>query len=101
MKYVIILDPGVGAGLPPGTYPPFDEGLGMNIFIKNSSDLPLMAAVSTYRFLEIPRYFFIIDKMTYRHCHEKTYVSNFALSFYCMNGSIEGRCTNYKFRFHR
>ncbi len=31
------------------------------------------------------------------HCHEKTsYVSNFALSFYCMNESIEGRCTNYK-----
>ncbi len=24
------------------------------------------------------------------------YVSHFALSFYCMNGSIEGRCTNYK-----
>ncbi len=34
---------------------------------------------------------------TYRHCHEKTsYVSNFALSFYWMNGSIEGRCTNHK-----
>ncbi len=33
---------------------------------------------------------------TYRLCHEKTYVSNFALSFYCMNGSIEGGCTNYK-----
>ncbi len=33
----------------------------------------------------------------YRRCHEKTsYVSNFALSFYCMNWSIEGRCTNYK-----
>ncbi len=32
-----------------------------------------------------------------RRCHEKTsYVSNFVLSFYCMNGSIEGRCTNYK-----
>ncbi len=25
-----------------------------------------------------------------------SYVSNFALSFYCMNGSIEGRCTNYE-----
>ncbi len=34
---------------------------------------------------------------TYRRCHEKTsYVWNFAWSFYCMNGSIEGRCTNYK-----
>ncbi len=33
----------------------------------------------------------------YRRCHEKpSYVSNFALSFYCMNGSIEGRCSNYK-----
>ncbi len=33
----------------------------------------------------------------YRRCHKKTsYVSNFTLSFYCMNGSIEGRCTNYK-----
>ncbi len=26
---------------------------------------------------------------------KKNPVSNFALSFYCMNGSIEGRCTNY------
>ncbi len=33
----------------------------------------------------------------YRRCHEKTsYVYNFALSFYCMNGSMEGRYTNYK-----
>ncbi len=33
----------------------------------------------------------------YRRCHEKiSYMSNFALSFYCMNGSIEGKCTNYK-----
>ncbi len=32
-----------------------------------------------------------------RRRHEKTsYVSNFALSFYCMNESIEVRCTNYK-----
>ncbi len=32
-----------------------------------------------------------------RRRHEKTsYASNFALSFYCMNGSLEGRCTNYK-----
>ncbi len=36
-------------------------------------------------------------KAAFRHCHEKTsYVLNFALSFYCMNGSIEGRCTNHK-----
>ncbi len=34
---------------------------------------------------------------THRRCYEKTsYDSNFALSFYCMNGLIEGRCTNYK-----
>ncbi len=32
-----------------------------------------------------------------RRCHEQTsYVSNFALSFYRMNGSIEGRCINIK-----
>ncbi len=36
--------------------------------------------------------------LTYPRFHEKTfYVSNFALSFYCMNGSKEGRCTNYKY----
>ncbi len=40
------------------------------------------------------------EAVAYRRCYEKTsYVSNFALSFYCMNGSIEGRCTNYKKSF--
>ncbi len=33
-------------------------------------------------------------RLAYRRCHEKSsYVSNFASSFYCMNGSIEGRYT--------
>ncbi len=32
---------------------------------------------------------------TYRRYPKKSPVSNFALSLYCMNGSIEGRCTNY------
>lgn len=46
MKYVIILDPGVASKEPRGTYPPYDEGINPNIFIKNSSYLPLEGKVS-------------------------------------------------------
>lgn len=45
MKYVIILDPGVASREPRGTYPPYDRGISPNIFIKNSSYLPLEGKV--------------------------------------------------------
>ena len=38
MKYMMIIDPAVSGAEPAGTYPPFDDGLKMDIFIKNSSN---------------------------------------------------------------
>lgn len=35
MHYVMILDPGVSASEPKGTYPPYDDGIAQDIFIKN------------------------------------------------------------------
>lgn len=46
MHYVPILDPGISAAEPRGTYPPFDEGLADQVFIKNESGLPLVGRVS-------------------------------------------------------
>nr|XP_057904994.1 lysosomal alpha-glucosidase isoform X2 [Doryrhamphus excisus] len=37
MKYILILDPGISTTSPPGTYPPFDDGLKRDVFIKNAS----------------------------------------------------------------
>ncbi|KAF3846403.1 hypothetical protein F7725_003481 [Dissostichus mawsoni] len=37
MKYILILDPGISSSSPPGTYPPFDDGLKRDVFIKNST----------------------------------------------------------------
>lgn len=46
MKYVLILDSGVASREPAGTYPPYDLGFEQEIFIKNSSRLPLEGKVS-------------------------------------------------------
>uniref|UniRef100_A0A8C6TG08 Lysosomal alpha-glucosidase n=1 Tax=Neogobius melanostomus TaxID=47308 RepID=A0A8C6TG08_9GOBI len=35
LKYVLILDPGISTTSPPGSYPPLDDGLKRNVFIKN------------------------------------------------------------------
>ncbi|XP_065212096.1 lysosomal alpha-glucosidase-like [Planococcus citri] len=45
MRYVVILDPGVASREPRGSYPPYDEGVKANIFIKNASNLPLEGTV--------------------------------------------------------
>uniref|UniRef100_A0A672H6P9 Lysosomal alpha-glucosidase n=1 Tax=Salarias fasciatus TaxID=181472 RepID=A0A672H6P9_SALFA len=37
MKYILILDPGISSTSPPGTYPPFDDGLKRDVFIKNAT----------------------------------------------------------------
>lgn len=50
MKYVVIVDPGVASRLPKGEYPPYDIGLQQNIFIKNSSNLPLEGEVRIFFF---------------------------------------------------
>ena len=46
MKYIVILDPGVASREPAGSYPPYDDGLEPNIFIKNASNLPIEGKVS-------------------------------------------------------
>ncbi|KAL3284606.1 hypothetical protein HHI36_018760 [Cryptolaemus montrouzieri] len=38
MHYIPLVDPGVSGSEPIGTYPPYDEGVKMDIFVKNSSD---------------------------------------------------------------
>ncbi|KAM7285776.1 lysosomal alpha-glucosidase-like [Ixodes scapularis] len=35
--YVVIVDPAVSGSEPPGTYPPYDQGMEMDIFVKNMS----------------------------------------------------------------
>uniref|UniRef100_A0A3P8WJY7 Lysosomal alpha-glucosidase n=1 Tax=Cynoglossus semilaevis TaxID=244447 RepID=A0A3P8WJY7_CYNSE len=35
LKYILILDPGISSTSRPGTYPPFDDGLKRDVFIKN------------------------------------------------------------------
>nr|XP_026489225.1 lysosomal alpha-glucosidase-like isoform X3 [Vanessa tameamea] len=45
MHYVILVDPGVSASEKLGEYPPFDRGLEMDIFIKNSTDQPFIGKV--------------------------------------------------------
>lgn len=37
MHYVQIFDPAISGTEPPGTYPPLDDGLAMDIFIRNGS----------------------------------------------------------------
>ncbi|XP_068618673.1 uncharacterized protein [Battus philenor] len=45
MHYVVLFDPGVSAAEKPGTYPPYDRGLEMDVFIKNSTDQPFVGKV--------------------------------------------------------
>ncbi|KAM9393037.1 lysosomal alpha-glucosidase [Pholidichthys leucotaenia] len=45
MKYILILDPGISSTSPPGTYPPFDDGLRRGVFIKNATGNILIGKV--------------------------------------------------------
>ncbi|CAH0584053.1 unnamed protein product [Chrysodeixis includens] len=45
MHYVIIVDAGVGVSDKPGTYPPYDRGVAMDIFVKNSTNQILIGQV--------------------------------------------------------
>lgn len=46
MHYIPLIDPGISGSEKPGTYPPYDEGLQLDIFIKNSSGQPFVGKVS-------------------------------------------------------
>ncbi|XP_063242203.1 lysosomal alpha-glucosidase-like [Bacillus rossius redtenbacheri] len=45
MHYIPLIDAGVSAGEERGSYPPYDEGLKLGIFVKNSSGLPVVGKV--------------------------------------------------------
>lgn len=45
MHYIPLVDPGVSASEPDGTYPPFDDGIKRGIFVKNSSGQPFIGKV--------------------------------------------------------
>jgi len=51
MHYVPILDPGVSAAEPPGSYPPYDEGIKRDILVKDHTGKPFVAKVG-YCFVE-------------------------------------------------
>lgn len=46
MHYIPLIDPGISAGENPGAYFPYDTGVKMNIFIKNSTDQIFIGKVS-------------------------------------------------------
>lgn len=55
MHYVILIDPGVSGGEEKGKYPPFDEGLKSDIFIKDpSGKKPLYGKVWNYKSTVFP-----------------------------------------------
>ncbi|XP_024127392.1 lysosomal alpha-glucosidase [Oryzias melastigma] len=45
MKYILILDPGISSTSPPGTYPPFEDGVKRDVFIKNATGQILIGKV--------------------------------------------------------
>ena len=47
MHYIQIVDPGISNAEPAGTYPPFDLGQQLGVFIRNSSDQPFVGKVWT------------------------------------------------------
>ncbi|XP_021379413.1 lysosomal alpha-glucosidase-like [Mizuhopecten yessoensis] len=45
MHYIMILDPGISTSQKPGSYMPYDVGIKMDIFIKDSSGKPIVGKV--------------------------------------------------------
>ncbi|XP_068204436.1 lysosomal alpha-glucosidase-like [Palaemon carinicauda] len=45
MHYVPIVDPGISASEPLHTYPPWDEGLALHVFVRNNSNMPFVGKV--------------------------------------------------------
>ncbi|XP_053577142.1 lysosomal alpha-glucosidase-like [Bombina bombina] len=45
IKYVMIVEPAISSTTPPGTYPPYDEGIKRGVFIMNETGQPLVGKV--------------------------------------------------------
>ncbi|KAG0722981.1 Lysosomal alpha-glucosidase [Chionoecetes opilio] len=45
MHYVPIIDPGISASEAPGTYPPWDQGRFLQVFVRNSTNQPFIGKV--------------------------------------------------------
>ena len=56
MKFVTILDPCISTGEPAGSYPPFDEGNALDIWVKNASGQPLLGKVWPADYSYFPNY---------------------------------------------
>lgn len=56
MHYIPLVDAGVSASEIPGTYPPFDIGIKMDIFVKNSTGQPFIGKVCLFHLLIIRHY---------------------------------------------
>lgn len=48
MHYIPLVDAGVSGSEPKGTYVPFDKGLEMDIFVKNSTGQPFIGKVTIF-----------------------------------------------------
>lgn len=48
MHYIPLVDPGVSASEKANTYPPYDKGIEMDIFVKNFSNQPFIGKVRIY-----------------------------------------------------
>lgn len=44
-KYIMIVDPAISSSSPPGSYPPYDDGLKRGVFITNGTGQPLVGKV--------------------------------------------------------
>lgn len=45
MRYVLIMEPAIGNSSPPGSYPPYEEGLQKGIYVTNETGQPLVGKV--------------------------------------------------------
>ncbi|XP_076305653.1 lysosomal alpha-glucosidase-like [Tachypleus tridentatus] len=54
MHYVVMFDPGISSGEEPGTYPPYDQGLQMDIFVRNSTGQIFEGKVWNYKLAVFP-----------------------------------------------
>ncbi|XP_075034030.1 lysosomal alpha-glucosidase [Mixophyes fleayi] len=45
LKYIMIVDPAISISAPPGSYPPYDDGLKRGVFITNQTGQPLVGEV--------------------------------------------------------